>query len=535
MTLAIVWNKEVSVPTALGMGAHIGFLPVAALLNIPVLQWEPGNPPAGLADYDTILLNVFPSTLPLAQDIRQAAPHARLIASVDTVPETGLLKPAILEQIALADAVGYRADSNRFYAYLFGKEAVWIPIAVGYPAYFARARQQAKQDFIIVAGHSAAVSNIGTLAALKRVQGETRLPIKWAGGRDEDKALASRIGLDIEWLPYLVYSDYVTLAARARLGIDLYPAHSVGRNEITLAYAGTPFVGSRMTHCKAGIKVDPFDTQGAYEASLKLLSDSALYDTLREIGIFHVETHFSFIAVRQYFEEVFLMSEKQTTKRKAKKQVPAPLQDKSIGDLAEMNTAESLNEFWSRPEVRESYYNEQRLKHFEIVVDYAGKIFDWNPDWQEVSVLDAGCGAGHLLSAIQRRFGDRIEKLVGVDYAASAIEWAKETTPAAEYHVEDLSQLSLPDDSFDIVFCCQVLEHQTDFEAVLKQLVRVARHHVILTVPDGALDNWRAHVNFWKLEEFKRLLEFYGLRDIKYIQSTQQHILARLYAPYAKK
>lgn len=49
----------------------------------------------------------------------------------------------------------------------------------------------------------------------------------------------------------------------------------------------------------------------------------------------------------------------------------------------------------------------------------------------------------------------------------------------------DIASLPFPDDSFDIAFCCEVLEHLPDelIERGARELMRVARRYVLVTVP----------------------------------------------------
>ena len=52
--------------------------------------------------------------------------------------------------------------------------------------------------------------------------------------------------------------------------------------------------------------------------------------------------------------------------------------------------------------------------------------------------------------------------------------------------VGSVVDIPLPDDSFDLVMCCQLLEHlpYDNFVPALLQLHRVAKKHVVLSLPD---------------------------------------------------
>lgn len=93
------------------------------------------------------------------------------------------------------------------------------------------------------------------------------------------------------------------------------------------------------------------------------------------------------------------------------------------------------------------------------------------------SVLDAGCGRGHLAGLIA--LGDPGRKVVGADLAPPAGDW-----PANLSFVQGwLGQLPFADKSFDTVVCTHTLEHILDIDGALLDLRRIARRRLILVVP----------------------------------------------------
>jgi SAM-dependent methyltransferase len=93
------------------------------------------------------------------------------------------------------------------------------------------------------------------------------------------------------------------------------------------------------------------------------------------------------------------------------------------------------------------------------------------------SVLDAGCGRGHLARQLAR--ADPAREVVGADLAPPAGEG-----PANLTFVEGwLGRLPFPDKSFDTVVCTHTLEHVPDLDAALADLRRIARRRLILVVP----------------------------------------------------
>ena len=91
---------------------------------------------------------------------------------------------------------------------------------------------------------------------------------------------------------------------------------------------------------------------------------------------------------------------------------------------------------------------------------------------QPTSVLDIGIGnafiARHLLSAGQDVTTLDIDPELGPDIVGS------------------VTRIPLSEKSFSVVSCCQVLEHMEyrHFTAALTELRRVARHYVLISLPD---------------------------------------------------
>ena len=70
-------------------------------------------------------------------------------------------------------------------------------------------------------------------------------------------------------------------------------------------------------------------------------------------------------------------------------------------------------------------------------------------------------------------------KVTGVDPAAPSLDvaraHARESRLAIEYQVADGESLPFPDSSFDLVYCCDVLEHVSDVARVVAESARVLR------------------------------------------------------------
>jgi len=95
-------------------------------------------------------------------------------------------------------------------------------------------------------------------------------------------------------------------------------------------------------------------------------------------------------------------------------------------------------------------------------------------------VLEIACGTGELVSWMASR-GARV---VGCDISEQALSKACRRG-AGEYAACDIHHLPFGDREFDVLVCCETLEHTLDPDAALRELRRVAKPGglLLLTTP----------------------------------------------------
>lgn len=98
------------------------------------------------------------------------------------------------------------------------------------------------------------------------------------------------------------------------------------------------------------------------------------------------------------------------------------------------------------------------------------------------TVLDAGCAGGAYSEYLRSKGFD----VLGVDRMPEFLDCVPGDRRAF-YRQADITDLPFPDQSFDCTYCFDVLEHVNDFIA-LKELIRVTKKRVILTVPHRNYD-----------------------------------------------
>ena len=133
-------------------------------------------------------------------------------------------------------------------------------------------------------------------------------------------------------------------------------------------------------------------------------------------------------------------------------------------------------------------------------------------------VLEVGVGEGEVTGRLARRWPDA--GFVGLDLPDQdlASHWAdRRFSPL----FGDIVRLPFPDDSFDLVLAIEVLEHVPYPELALAEIERVARRHVVLSVPREPiwcaanmargkylrdLGNTPGHINHWRKKAFTDLV-----------------------------
>jgi SAM-dependent methyltransferase len=124
------------------------------------------------------------------------------------------------------------------------------------------------------------------------------------------------------------------------------------------------------------------------------------------------------------------------------------------------------------------------------------------------TMLDAGCGEGEML-----RRG-------AVPAGVRPVLLDRNPDSAAQV-IGSVNALPFAARSFDVVTCLEVLEHLDDPGAAVRELARVARHAVVLSVPHepwfragnvlrgkhlAGLGNHPEHVQHWNFRSFEKFL-----------------------------
>lgn len=143
-------------------------------------------------------------------------------------------------------------------------------------------------------------------------------------------------------------------------------------------------------------------------------------------------------------------------------------------------------------------------------------------------ICEVGCGEGELLKRLRRVFPD--EKIFACDISPRILEKAKRNCSGLKinFSVQDAEKLTLyQDNSFDLVVCCEVLEHLKNPLAGLKEIRRITKKYAIISVPVEPL--WRflniirgkylkdlgntpGHLNHWSILSMQKLIKKSGFK-----------------------
>ncbi len=191
------------------------------------------------------------------------------------------------------------------------------------------------------------------------------------------------------------------------------------------------------------------------------------------------------------------------------------------------------------PDGNERDLMQERQRRIDFAKDEIRFLNELAQDGKTRTLLDVGCGAGYVSSAIS----DRYEKF-GLEVSPIAAQSAAQFIPSV--HVGELEAGLYPDEFFDAVLCHHVIEHVADpirFLAIIHAAMKTHGHLLIGTPNfDGAMARRfgekfrllhdREHISLFSDFSLKQLLEDVGFWverieypyfDTEYF--TQEHLL----------
>jgi SAM-dependent methyltransferase len=109
------------------------------------------------------------------------------------------------------------------------------------------------------------------------------------------------------------------------------------------------------------------------------------------------------------------------------------------------------------------------------------RITDIVAGYAPTTLLDAGCGEGFVADIFQTAMP--AARITGFDVLEDSVALASLRNPRGTFAVGDIYNIGFPDNSFDVVYCFEVLEHLHEPDRALMEMARVASRAVVLSVP----------------------------------------------------
>ncbi|MDI6716135.1 MAG: methyltransferase domain-containing protein [Actinomycetota bacterium] len=167
-----------------------------------------------------------------------------------------------------------------------------------------------------------------------------------------------------------------------------------------------------------------------------------------------------------------------------------------LQDITKSNDRDAYDNLWGDEVYREQYVNGDRLSAWRRICtlcrNYPGPI------------LDIGCGNGYLLKIFRALRPN--EELWGIDISEKSIECAAQVVQDAHLLVCDASRMEQFEcNQFPIIVCSEVLEHVDNPTLVLNEIHRILSEdgRLVVSIPDGDIDTFEGHRNFWNEESFR--------------------------------
>ena len=161
------------------------------------------------------------------------------------------------------------------------------------------------------------------------------------------------------------------------------------------------------------------------------------------------------------------------------------------------NSREAVDAFFSDANRVGDYLTTDRIAFYDEVAE----LLRARISVEGRDVADVGCGTGHLLAELREA-----KSRTGYDFSTAALRIARTVCPEAHFEEHDI--YDQPTRRFDIVCCCEALEHMFHPTRALGSLWDMVREDgvLLLTVPNGRRDTTLGHINFWSPESWNVFL-----------------------------
>jgi ubiquinone/menaquinone biosynthesis C-methylase UbiE len=107
---------------------------------------------------------------------------------------------------------------------------------------------------------------------------------------------------------------------------------------------------------------------------------------------------------------------------------------------------------------------------------------DYLSDLNSPSVLEIGAGGMHEIGILKERNELMKYNYNILDISEEVVLKGKEIFPEVDFHLGSINSIPFPDNSFDVVYCRHVIEHQPEYTKPILEIMRVTRKIAIINV-----------------------------------------------------
>jgi len=113
-----------------------------------------------------------------------------------------------------------------------------------------------------------------------------------------------------------------------------------------------------------------------------------------------------------------------------------------------------------------------------------------------INLLDIGCGDGFFLNCLSRDLSEKCT-LHGIDYSEFQLERAKKKLSEATFkHVNLEDGIPYDDNSFDVIFAGELIEHLFNPDTFVREVYRILKTNGIFVVSTPNINSWLSRLVF---------------------------------------
>ena len=147
--------------------------------------------------------------------------------------------------------------------------------------------------------------------------------------------------------------------------------------------------------------------------------------------------------------------------------------------MDDLNLAEFAEDF------KQTKYVKRNFIRRSLIHNFLNSLSSLVALTQAQTILDAGCGEGVAIKYLSQHFKDAL--LEGCDIDKGALDIATKLNPGSNIFESSVYNLPIKENFYDLVICCEVLEHLDRPGVALKEITRVSKKYCILSVPQEPL------------------------------------------------